>query len=125
LGYGDNFTAVLIANAAAEMSRFVERSSPGGHRITDSAYLGDLLVTCYSHFSRNRTVGAMVGKGYSVRSAQAEMRMVAEGYYGAEGIEFINRSLGVEMPIADAIYRILYRNAPPGETIEALSLELK
>ena len=125
LGYGDNFNAVLIANAAAEMSRFVERSFPGDRHITDSAYLGDLLVTCYSQFSRNRTFGAMVGKGYPVRSAQAEMRMVAEGYYGSEGIEFINRSLGVEMPIADAVYEILYRNTPPDEVMESLSEKLK
>jgi len=125
LGYGDNFNAVLISNAAAEMSRFVERSFPGDRHITDSAYLGDLLVTCYSQFSRNRTFGAMVGKGYSVRSAQAEMRMVAEGHYGSKGIEFINRKLKIDMPIADAVYDILYKGAPPRERMEALTLILK
>jgi len=125
LGYGDNFTAVLIANAAAEMSAFIERSYPGGRQITDSAYLGDLLVTCYSQFSRNRTFGALIGKGYSVQSAQAEMRMVAEGYYGSEGIEFANRTVGAAIPIADAVYRILYEGIPPREAMEELSTKLK
>jgi glycerol-3-phosphate dehydrogenase (NAD(P)+) len=125
LGYGDNFISVLICNAAEEMSRFIERSFPGGRDITASAYLGDLLVTCYSQFSRNRTFGAMIGKGYSVSSAQAEMRMVAEGYYGAEGIHEINLALGVELPIADAVHKILYRSAPPATTMKELTLKLK
>ena len=125
LGYGDNFTAVLISNAAAEMGAFIGRSFPEGMQITDSAYLGDLLVTCYSPFSRNRTFGAMLGKGYAVCSAQAEMRMVAEGYYGSEGIEFINRTVGAQIPIADAVYRILYEGAPPLETMEELTTKLK
>lgn len=125
LGYGDNFTAVLICNAAAEMQRFIEHSFPGAREITDSPYLGDLLVTCYSQFSRNRTFGAKIGKGYSVNSAQAEMRMVAEGYYGSKGIEQINRRLGVDMPIAEAIYKILYTNASPRETMSEITKILK
>ena len=125
LGYGDNFNAVLISASTAEMSRFIEHSFPGGRQITDSAYLGDLLVTCYSQFSRNRTFGAMIGKGYSVESAQAEMRMVAEGYYGSEGIAKINEKQGVDMPIADAVYRILYKGASPTTVMKELTLKLK
>lgn len=96
LGYGDNFLAVLISNGAMEMSRFMSQTYPSNRNTFASAYLGDLLVTSYSQFSRNRRFGLMIGKGYSVHSAQMEMSMVAEGYYAAECIMKINRQRGVD-----------------------------
>ena len=113
LGYGDNFLSVLIANGAREMKRFLDETYPFDRDINSSAYLGDLLVTSYSQFSRNRTFGMMIGKGYSVKSAQIEMNMVAEGYYASSCIYHNNKEKKVEMPIADAVYNILYckRNA--------------
>lgn len=110
LGYGDNFTAVLISNAAIEMAHFMEQTYPFDRNILASAYLGDLLVTCYSSFSRNRTFGQMIGKGYSVRAAQMDMNMIAEGYYATACIRQVKARCGVDvnMPIADAMYEILY-----------------
>lgn len=125
LGYGDNFIAVLLANAAAEMGRFVEALSPGNRQITDSPYLGDLLVTGYSQFSRNRSLGHMIGKGYTVQNALLEMTQVAEGYYAAACINEVSRKKGVEIPIASAIYRILYRNSSPLLEIKSLTRILK
>lgn len=113
LGYGDNFQAVLISNAIQEMKRFVDTVHPISRDIKSSAYLGDLLVTCYSQFSRNRTFGAMLGKGYSVKSAQMEMLMVAEGYYAVKSIHEINEKYMVNMPITDCVYNIIYGNVPP------------
>lgn len=108
LGYGDNFQAVLTCNAQAEIVRFLHSSYPDARQTEASAYLGDLLVTCYSQFSRNRTFGTMIGKGYSVLSAQMEMKMVAEGYYATGGIHAVNLQHGVHMPIAETMHRILY-----------------
>lgn len=116
LGYGDNFQAVLISNAIQEINRFVDAISPVHRDVQSSAYLGDLLVTAYSQYSRNRTFGSMIGRGYSVRSAQFEMNMVAEGYYAAKGIIEINKKFGVEIPICASVYRILYERMSP--TIE-------
>lgn len=110
LGYGDNFMAVLISNAAIEMAHFMKSTYDFDRDILASAYLGDLLVTCYSPFSRNRTFGQLIGKGYSAKIAQLEMNMVAEGYYATACIRQVKTRCGieVEMPIADAMYEILY-----------------
>ena len=125
LGYGDNFIAVLLANAAGEMRRFVEALSPGERDITDSPYLGDLLVTGYSQFSRNRNLGHMIGKGYSVRNALLEMTQVAEGYYASGCINEVKKKTGSDTPIADAVYRILYLNSAPATEIRILSKNLR
>lgn len=132
LNYGDNFLSVYIANAADEMAGFLKKfgakhitvgehegEDPVTHRKTPnyaaSVYLGDLLVTCYSLFSRNRTFGAMIGKGYSVQSAQRELNMVAEGYNAARCIYVINREIEAPVPIAETVYKILWENVKPAE----------
>ena len=113
LGYGDNFQAVLISNAIQEIKRFVDTVHPIPRDIKSSAYVGDLLVTCYSQFSRNRTFGTMLGKGYSVKAAQMEMLMVAEGYYATKSIKAINERYQVSMPITDCVYNIIYGKVSP------------
>ena len=105
--------------------RFVDAVHPITRDIKESAYLGDLLVTAYSQFSRNRTFGTMIGKGYSVRSAQLEMHMVAEGYYAAKCIKEINEEFRVNMPIAEAVYNILYENISPAIEIRLLTENLR
>lgn len=132
LEYGDNFLSVYIANTADEMATFLrkvgvqhivvgehEGEDPVTHRRTPnyaaSVYLGDLLVTCYSPYSRNRTFGAMIGKGYTVQSAQLEMNMVAEGYYASRCMYHINQKVGAVMPIAETVYRILWEKLLPHE----------
>lgn len=132
LDYGDNFQSVYIANSADEMAGFLkefgaehivvgehEGEDPITHRRTSnyaaSVYLGDLLVTCYSLYSRNRTFGNMIGKGYSVKAAQLELNMVAEGYNAAKCIYNINKSIEASMPIAETIYKILWENVKPGD----------
>ncbi|MBK5719388.1 NAD(P)H-dependent glycerol-3-phosphate dehydrogenase [Dysgonomonas sp. Marseille-P4677] len=120
LKYGDNFQAVIVSNAISEMERFVDIVCPITRRIQDSAYLGDLLVTCYSSFSRNRTFGSMIGKGYSVKAAQIEMEMIAEGYYGTKCISEMNEKYNVDIPIADMVYRILYENSSAREEVKIL-----
>jgi len=125
LGYGDNFLAVLISNALQEMERFIENVHPINRELTNSVYLGDLMVTAYSQFSRNRTFGTMIGSGYSVKSAQLEMKMIAEGYYATNCIHIINENYQVEMPILDAMYNILYENISPFIEIKILSDRLK
>lgn len=125
LRYGDNFQAVLISNAIQEMERFVNVVHPIQRDIKYSAYLGDLLVTAYSQFSRNRTFGTMIGKGYSVKSAQMEMLMIAEGYFGVKGIHEINEQYHVHMPITNAVYNILYEHISPSVEIRLLTEELR
>ena len=124
LGYGDNFQSVLISNAIREMERFLAAVHPINRDIKESAYLGDLLVTAYSQFSRNRTFGNMVGKGYSVKSAQFEMGMIAEGYYAVKCIHEINRQYKVEMPICRAVFAVLYENISPLIEMKLLTEQL-
>ena len=132
LEYGDNFLSVFIANCADEMASFllsvgIQHMEVGIHKkgsentqkkspnYAASVYLGDLLVTCYSLYSRNRTFGNMIGKGYSVRATQLELSMVAEGYYGSRSIYQVNRNIACAMPIAETIYRILWEKMSPAK----------
>lgn len=124
LGYGDNFRAVLVSRAIGEIERFVAAVHPIARDINEPAYLGDLLVTAYSTFSRNREFGNMIGKGYSVRSAQLEMNMVAEGYYAVKCVHEINQRLNVDMPITEATYRMLYEKMAPMMEMRLLSDKL-
>lgn len=120
---GDNFLAMMVSNAIREMARFVDAVSPmNGRDICQSAYLGDLLVTAYSRFSRNHNFGSMIGKGYSVKAAMMEMEMVAEGYFGTKCIHRINNDgPRVDMPILDCVYSILYRFENPRRAIDAIT----
>ena len=121
LRYGDNFQAVLLTNAMHEIVRFTKAVSDIPRDITDSGYLGDVLVTAYSNFSRNRQFGQMIGMGYSVKAAQTEMEMVAEGYYGTKAIHLANKTMGVDIPIVEAMYQILYKRKSPKTTIKELT----
>jgi glycerol-3-phosphate dehydrogenase (NAD(P)+) len=132
LEYGDNFLSVYIANAASEMGRFLQRSiahypsGPGSENLNYSAsvYLGDLLVTCYSLYSRNRTFGNMIGKGYSVKAAMLELNMVAEGYNASKCVHQTNKDFCVEMPIANTVYEILWEHLPAGEGFRKIEAKL-
>ncbi len=125
LGNGDNFQAVLVANAMQEIDRFVSAVDPRRRDLIASAYLGDLLVTAYSQFSRNRLFGNMIGRGYSVQAAQLEMKMIAEGYYAARSIYAMNQKFRVNMPITSAVYNILYENMAPAQVMDRLKTELR
>ncbi len=124
LGYGDNFQSVLMSNAIREMKKFIKKVHKMKRNINDSAYLGDLLVTGYSIFSRNRMFGNMIGKGYTVKSAQMEMSMVAEGYYAAESAFKIKEETGAKTPIIDAVYEVLYKGKDPKKTFKKLTEKL-
>ena len=142
LDYGDNFLSVLIANSADEMAGFlrkagiinaevgyIEHKKSGGlqhahNNYATSVYLGDLLVTCYSLHSRNRTFGNMIGKGYSVKAAQLEMSMIAEGYNASKCMHIINQSIGADMPIAETIYQILWQHIPANEGFKEIEANL-
>lgn len=124
LGYGDNFQSVLMSNAIREMKRFIRKVHKMKRNINNSAYLGDLLVTGYSTFSRNRMFGNMIGKGYTVKSAQMEMSMVAEGYYATESAYHINKKNGAKTPIIDTVYNVLYQGKNPKKQFEKLTNKL-
>jgi glycerol-3-phosphate dehydrogenase (NAD(P)+) len=121
IGFGDNFQAVLVSNAIREIERFLDSVHEVHRDVKSSAYLGDLMVTAYSPYSRNRTFGTMIGKGYSVKWATIEMNMVAEGYYATKGIHAINQKFQVDIPVADAVYRILYEKASPAMEMRKLT----
>ena len=124
LGYGDNFQSVLISNAVQEIENFIDEVSPIHRDVKSSAYLGDLLVTAYSKFSRNRTFGFMIGKGYSVKTAQLEMEMIAEGYYATKCLIEINKKFQVELPIVEAVFNILYEKISPSIEMRILADKL-
>ncbi|GGH36975.1 glycerol-3-phosphate dehydrogenase [Mangrovimonas yunxiaonensis] len=126
LGYGDNFQSVLMSNAIREMKRFIKKRHKMKRNINNSAYLGDLLVTGYSLFSRNRMFGNMIGKGYTVKSAQMEMNMVAEGYYATKSAHLLNAqsSKKTKIPIIDAVYDVLYEGKNPKKVFKKLTEKL-
>ncbi|WP_411894148.1 NAD(P)H-dependent glycerol-3-phosphate dehydrogenase [Winogradskyella sp. A2] len=126
LGYGDNFQSVLMSNAIREMKRFINKMHKMKRNINNSAYLGDLLVTGYSVFSRNRMFGNMIGKGYTVKSAQMEMNMIAEGYYATKSAKLLNdkNTKKTRLPIINAVYAILYENKNPKKVFKQLTDEL-
>jgi glycerol-3-phosphate dehydrogenase (NAD(P)+) len=125
IGAGDNFQAVMVANAMLEIKRFVNKIYPAERDLDASAYLGDLLVTAYSQFSRNRTFGNMIGRGYSVQAAQVEMKMVAEGYFAVKSIYELKQNLQISMPITDFAFNILYENQSITKEFELLKKELR
>jgi glycerol-3-phosphate dehydrogenase (NAD(P)+) len=125
LGYGDNFQAVLVSNAMIEIKRFLAKTYKSKRKLLSSPYLGDVMVTAYSQFSRNRTFGMMIGKGDSVKSAQLEMNMIAEGYYAVACIRELNKTYQVKMPITDAVFHILYDKVSPALEIKLLTENLK
>lgn len=124
LGYGDNFQSVIMSNAIREMKKFIKKVHKMKRNINDSAYLGDLLVTGYSIFSRNRMFGNMIGKGYTVKSAMMEMSMVAEGYYAVKSAYKLNQGYGAKTPIIDAVYQILYEGKEAKAVFKKLTEEL-
>ena len=125
LGYGDNYISVLVSNGIKEIQYFLNQVAPANRNLLEYVYLGDLMVTCYSQFSRNRTFGTMIGKGYTVKSAQLEMNMVAEGYYTAKGIMEICNEKNLEMHIVRAVYHILYEKISPSVEMKLLTDKIK
>lgn len=126
LNYGDNFQSVLVSNAMREMKRFLDHSVPKEERdMNESAFLGDLLVTAYSPFSRNRIFGQMIGKGYTVKAAQVEMNMIAEGYYAVKSLIKKNESMGLDLPISECVFDVVYKQNSPKKSIQKLILHLR
>ena len=123
LGYGDNFQAVLVSYAIREMKAFLHALHQESRDVKESAYLGDLLVTCYSQFSRNRTFGNMLGKGYSVKSAQLEMNMIAEGYYATDLVYQKAKEIGLSMPVVEAVHSVAYEGKLPRKVFKVLAEE--
>ncbi|MFH2144065.1 MAG: NAD(P)H-dependent glycerol-3-phosphate dehydrogenase [Bacteroidota bacterium] len=123
-GFGDNFQAILLSNAIREMKKFLDIIDLNDRNILSSVYIGDLAVTMYSQFSRNRNLGLMLGSGYSVKSAQLEMNMIAEGYYGTKSIKSIATEKGIDLPIVNAVYNILYEGISPFIEISLLTEKL-
>ncbi|MBP5210543.1 MAG: NAD(P)-binding domain-containing protein [Bacteroidales bacterium] len=123
-GYGENFISVLVADCAGEMAHFLESRFPFERDIHSAAYMGDLIVTCYSNYSRNRRLGLLIGRGNTVKSAMNEMTMIAEGYYSAECIHKVNQAHGISMPIVETVYDVLYRGENPREAIASLAKKL-
>ena len=123
LGYGDNFQSVLVSNSIKEMKRFISKRHKIKRNINNSAYLGDLLVTGYSSFSRNRMFGNMIGKGYSIKAAQEKMKMVAEGYIATKKAFLLNQDSNrkTKIPIINAVYKILYEKRSPKDVFKKLS----
>lgn len=125
LGFGDNMLAVLISNAISEIEEFLTKVYPAERNVLGSAYLGDLLVTSYSQFSRNRTFGTLIGRGYTVDSAMVEMKMVAEGYYATKSIQKVMSDNEISLPIFDAVYSVLYKRVSPNYEFQNLKSKLK
>jgi glycerol-3-phosphate dehydrogenase (NAD(P)+) len=126
LNYGDNFQSVLVSNAMREMKRFLDYSVPKAERdMNESAFLGDLLVTAYSPFSRNRIFGQMIGKGYTVKAAQVEMNMIAEGYYAVKSLIKKNESMGLDLPICECVFEVVYKQNSPKKSIQKLIHHLR
>lgn len=124
LGYGDNFLAVLVAQCSKEMFQFLDAMFPAQRSSSDRRYVSDLLVTCYSSYSRNRRLGNLIGRGCTVRGALNELTQVAEGYFASAGIKQICDRNSLELPVADMVYKVLYQNANARKAIKALSLKL-
>ncbi len=124
LGYGDNFQAVYVGAALREMETFLDALHETHRDVKNAAYLGDLLVTCYSQFSRNRTFGNMLGKGYSVNSAQLEMNMIAEGYYATESVYLFSKEMTLTLPIIEAVHAVVYGHHPAASIFRKLASEL-
>lgn len=124
LGYGDNFQSILIVNAIRETKRFLQALCPTKRDIMDSVYTGDIIVTAYSQFSRNRVFGTLIGKGYSIHYSMIEMKMVAEGYYAVKGIRQLSREMQIELPIIEAVHNILYEQISAAIEMKLLSERL-
>ena len=124
LNFGDNFQAVLVSNAIQEIAIFLNELYPDDRDLSKSPYLGDLLVTTYSQFSRNRSLGTMVGRGYTVKSALIEMKMVAEGYYAIKSLNEILLKKGLRLPICEAVYHVMYDNVSPMVEYQLLKTKL-
>jgi len=125
LGYGDNFQSILTVNSIRETEHFLEAICPTKRNIIDSVYSGDIIVTSYSQFSRNRIFGTLIGKGYSVQYSMIEMKMVAEGYYAVKGIKHLIKEAGIQLPIIEAVYNVLYEHISPTIEMKLLAEKLK